>query len=166
MREYGGTLLCVCLFGTLVRMLSPEGDMKRYVGLVAAFCVILTVAKPLASPSEDGGIHAFFEQWMSRETESLENYAEIYDHTLLDTSGRLIGDHIKSLILQEFSLEEESITAKGEIALKNGTHRLDRVILYLHKSTLSADPRDLTDFVSQRFDCPCVAIYDINDEKS
>ena len=165
MREYGSALLCVCLLGTLVRMLSPEGDVKRYVGLVAAFCVILAVAKPIgAAVGEEGGF-LLLTKWSEWETSDEKNYAEIYDHALLDTGGSIAEEHVKSLILKEYMINEEDVTVLGKFALKNEIYQLEEVVLYLHKSTVSIDPRELTDFVSRQCGCPCYAVYEFNDEK-
>ena len=102
MAEYGGTLLCVCLLGAVVRMLSPEGDMKRYVGLVASFCALLAIAAPLLTQMEDGGLRGFWERWEEWEDAETVNYDEIYDkcpdkNTLISKLADMYVETIEAL---------------------------------------------------------------------
>lgn len=165
MEEYGGTLLCVCLLGSVVRMLSPEGDMKRYVGLVTAFCVLLAIANPLTAQMGDDGFRFFREMWEEWEEAETVNYDEIYDQSLMNAGGALAENQIKNSILKEFSLTEEDLTVRGSFAMKNGIGEVRQITLYLHKSTLPPDPRELWEYVTQRYSCPCEILYDIDGEK-
>ena len=158
MAEYGGVLLGVCLFGSMIRMLSPEGDMKRYLGLVVAFCVILSLASPLVSLWEEGGLSFLEAPWNMEEGES-ENYAEIFDQSLLLSGEAYAEKQAEGLILQRFSLEEGDLSVEGEFELKNETYTLREMTLILHKSTLTVDPRELSEFVEERFLCPCEVVY-------
>ena len=158
MAEYGGVLLGVCLLGSMIRMLSPEGDMKRYLGLVVAFCVILSVASPLVTFWEEGGLSFLEEGWEMEEGES-KSYAEIFDQTLLSSGEEFAEKQAEGLILQRFSLEEGDLSVEGDFELKNGTNTLRGMTLILHKSTLSVDPRELSEFVEERFLCRCEVIY-------
>ena len=158
MAEYGGTLFGVCLLGALIRMLSPEGDMKRYIGLVSAFCVLLAVAKPLIVQyeSKEG---LFWEEWGAGGEQESVNYDEIYDQSLIGAGGMLAENQIKLLIIKEFSLSEEDVSVQGDFEMKNGIGTIRQITLYLHRSTISVDPRELTEYLTKCYACPCVVLY-------
>ena len=88
-----------------------------------------------------------------------ENYAEIFDRNLLSSGEEFAEKQVEGLILQRFSLEEGDLSVEGKFELKNGTNTLRGMTLILHKSTLSVDPRELSEFVEERFLCRCEVIY-------
>ncbi|MBQ9086937.1 MAG: stage III sporulation protein AF [Clostridia bacterium] len=165
MSEYWMTLIGVCLLGSLLQIISPEGDLKKYVRLVSAFCLILALARPLAQfLGEKGGLSLgdrLEEMW---ELESVD-YEEIYYQNLLSGGEKYAEEKIKSLLLQEFDLNEDDVSVEGRFETKNDIISIEELTLYLHETTLSVDPREMIAYVNETWSCPCTVIYDEYAEK-
>ena len=78
MREYLSCLVAVTLFGGLVRMLAPEGNLQKYLRLTVGLCLVCAVTQPflgLLSHREE----LPWNDWLSPEEEREQNYDEIYN---------------------------------------------------------------------------------------
>lgn len=165
MTEYWVTLIGVCLMGSLVQLLAPEGDVRRYVRLAASFCLLLSISSPLIEClGEVRGMEV--SEWLGAlGTEESVDYDEIYKQSLMDGGAAYAEEQMTARILREFSLEEGDLTVKGTFETKNGTREIKEAVLILQRTTVSVDPRALSDFVKGLWSCDCRILYGNGDEK-
>ena len=81
MREYLTSLLSVSLLGGLLTMLSPEGDLKKYVRLLCSLCLLCAMVSPLFSTFAEGEL-SLDHLWERMEPSESLDYDEIYHQSL------------------------------------------------------------------------------------
>lgn len=163
MSEYWITLISVCLFGGLIQMLSPEGEVKGYVGLAVSLCLLLSVAAPLGELPDGGRLSELDE--LLEGVISEEDYDEIYDHYLVSEGENVAKTYMKAEILRAFSLEESELSLDAEFESVGSSCSPKTVTLYLHRTTLPVDPRALSAFVEERWGGSCGVVYRMGDRE-
>ena len=48
MREYLFALLAVCAVSSVIRVISPDGAMKKYIEMLCSVCVVCAVISPIS----------------------------------------------------------------------------------------------------------------------
>ena len=158
MREYLSILISVALLGGVIGMLSPEGELKKYLRLLCSLCLLCAMVVPFFSALREGelSLDGLFE---SEESESVD-YDEIYNQSLLNGNRENAENIIQSRIAQAFDLSYDSFEVRAMLSLKNNKYVLEEIALILHPEAIFADPKKLTEFVNESYDCPCVVIYE------
>ena len=159
MKEYFSTLIAVALLTSVFGMLSPGGNIKKYVRLAGAFCLLCALIIPWTDfllknegLSEDFGI----EEWQS----DTVDYDEIYYASLMDGGIKNAQSIMKNRILNHFSLSEDSLELQINVDTSKDTMILTEVTLWIRSSAILLDPQELTSYVNEEWGCPCVVIYD------
>ena len=155
MREYLLTLMSVALLSGIIGMISPEGDTKKYVRLIGALCLLCAIARPIAASIYDGsfGIDGLLQNEAENET---ENYEEIYEKMLSEGGKSYAEEVIKGYIAKDMSLEESTF----DIEISDDSSGVASVTVYLRDGAIFADPRKISEYVNDKFDCACVVVYD------
>ncbi len=158
MKEYLVTLTAVSLWSSLIGMISPEGDMKKYIRLLCTLCFLCIMAQPLIpllSEERD-----FFGEIIQRGEESGEQYEQIYESTLLSGGQSYAESVIEAQLVQRFSLPAEALTVRTTLNTEGETVILAQITVLLRDEAIFADPREITDYVNESFQCPCTVVYD------
>ena len=159
MREYLNALVCVVLFGGLVRMVAPEGALQKYLRLTVALCLVSAITQPLLGSLLQEGGFSFSELLFSSESETV-NYDEIYNQSLQNGSKAQAIEIIKAKIYQELSLSEETAEVGASFLSENGILTLEEVQVTLEGKGVLCDPRDIVSLVNSEWGCPCVVLYE------
>lgn len=159
MKSYLITLMAVALLNGLVGMISPEGDVKKYVRLLGSLCLLCAMAQPvLGWLSEGDGL--IKNLWELETEEESTNYDEIYNQALLSGGEKNAESIIKNNLLEAFELPSGSVDVRVDMEMKNDTCEILEVQLTIREEAIFADPRELISYVNERFSCPCVVVYD------
>ena len=157
---YALTLIGVAIVSGIVNLLAPDGDVKRYVRLATALCLLCAVANPTVQFLRNNGLGVWLEELAILGEEEKENYDEIYNNSLIAAGEEQAGIIIKNNILSDFSLEDDSIDVLVTFELKNDEPKIKELRLLLRDSAVFADPRELISYVEERYGCTCVIVYD------
>ena len=159
MKEYFLTLMAVAVLNAVMGMLSPDGDLKKYVGLLGTLCLLLAMAQPLLGWQGEGqGFLA--DLWDPEMGEETPDYGEIYGQALTSGGKQNLETLLREQIAQEFSIPEDSLAVSVGLVIEDGEGQVSQVRLTLRDSAVFADPRALTEYINQRLDCPCIVLYD------
>lgn len=159
MKEYGMTLTAVALLGGVLGMLSPEGDLKKYIRLVVALCLLCAMVQPLIAAWSEGG-------WLSGETwqlwkwEETEDYDDIYKQSLLSGSEKQVSSLLKQQILSEFQVSEASVDVVVKIEMENDRSEVREIWITLREEAVFIDPKRITALIEEQWECPCTILYD------
>ena len=159
MREYLNALVAVALFGGLIRMLSPEGGVQKYLRLTVALCLVCAIVQPLVGGVLDGG-NLSLSEWLAEVEEQETDYDEIYNQSLQNRTEAQALEMIKARIYRELSLTEESATVDAEFLSENGIVQLKSVQVTLLGKGVLLDPREIVSLVNTAWGCPCSVIYE------
>ena len=159
MKEYLMTLTAVSLLGGILGMLSPEGNIKKYVRLAVSLCLVCAMLQPMLqllsgeAPSLDELLG------ISGEEETVD-YDEIYHQALLNGSKEQIQQSLKQQLLKAFSLPYESLDVEAVLEMKNDVSQVKEIQVLLRDSAVFVDPREVIALVNESIGCPCTVIYD------
>ena len=162
MKEYIGILFGVCMLAALVRVVAPEGVMKKYIEMVCALCVISAIILPLTQLLSD--IQSIDISIENGEAE-MSNYDEIYNSYLAKGS---LGDAEKIL---EREIADAFIKGSGEVDIdiranvQGDNVQVSGINVTLIGSAVTADPEQVRQYVLGRTGVECEILYDIIVEK-
>jgi len=158
MKGFIVTLMSVALLNGAIGMISPEGDIKKYVRFLGALCLLCAIATPIYGAFADGEI-AFDDLFFDLSAKE-ESYEQIYSDALREGAEQTLEVSVKSRLLQKFSLSEEDIDVEIYLEHDGEKYYTDNAEILLHDSAVFADPRDMTAFVNELCGCSCTVIYD------
>lgn len=160
MKAYVLTLVGVAMVSGIVNLLAPDGEIKRYVRLATAFCLICATANPMVAFLKNDGWESFVEGLSSLGEISDGNYDEIYKEHLISVGEERAENIIKNNIIEEFSLAEESFDVRVDFESKNGNSKIAELRILLRASAVFVDPRELISYVEEKYGCSAIIVYD------
>ncbi len=158
MRNFCITLIAVAIINGVLGMISPEGDIKKYIRLVGSIGLLLAIVLPLYTVIVDGGID--LDPLFSPDRSEDEKYEDIYEGALSE-GGRVEAQRvIKNSISGELNMDPEDFDVFVEIDGSSGSIKISSVSVLLHTSAIFVDHREISAFINESLDCPCSVIYD------
>ena len=158
MREYLMTLIAVSLFSGIVGMISPEGDLKKYVRLLCTLCLLCAMIGPVLTLFADSAFSA--EDWLEEVEKEEINYEEIYNNALISGEEAQAAETIQNSILQTFSLPSGSLEVSVKSKSKNDTDSPLDVTVILRDEAIFADPKKILAHIEKMGDGRCVIVYE------
>ena len=159
MKEYLMTLISVSLLSGIMGMISPEGDLKKYVRLLCTLCVFCAMISPAFSLWQ--GMGSSGEEILGELIDKEDvNYDEIYKDSLLSFGEVQAEETIKSNILERFLLSEDSIDVEVKSQSENDIEEWIAVTVLLRDEAIFTDPREILSLVESMVSCSCVIVYE------
>ncbi len=152
------TLMSVALLGAVMGMLSPEGDMKKYVRLVGSLCLLCALASPLYGLLSEGEIS--FEHLFSFTCEPQSGYEDIYKQAIAEGARENAETALKAKLAEQFKLSEDSLDVSLTLGSEADKYFIESARVYLHSSAVFADPRDISAYINETCGCVCTVEYD------
>lgn len=162
MRTYLSTLFGVCIISAVIRTISPEGAMKKYIEILCSICVLSAITAPAVSYiSKLDSIDELFKfEW---EYESAD-YDEIYNGYLLEANTaeacRVLEEELSALL----GTDEGSIRISLAVSYSDGEVSVSSATVTLGAKAVAADPDQIKGYIAERVGCECQIVYDIKDE--
>lgn len=156
MGEFIFTLVTVSVLNGAVGMLAPEGDIKKYVRMVGALCILLAIVSPLYGLFADVGFD--FEAMIPDGEYTEEDYEKTFEEYL---SKGFIGSaemSLKRALSSNFDLDEEKFDLTVNASEDGGG--AECVTVYLHTTAINTDPRKIKAYVRELSGAECDVIYD------
>ena len=160
MKEYLFSIIIVSIIGSVVSVLSPEGEgggLSRHVKLAAGVCVILVCFAPAVNAIEwvrDFDIESVLPDAEGDKTE----YESIFDSTYSDAETDLLCEGIKAMVAERSGLDPLSFTVSVRLSGEGNDRRLSRVTLTLYGSAIWADTGEIERYLSSALGCEIVTI--------
>lgn len=151
------SLIGVAIINGVVGMISPEGDVKKYVRFVGALCVLLTIVTPVYGAISDGGLSV--DGLFPDIGEEGSDYESIYQESLLNGGRELANSAMKGVICRELDIPEESFEVDIRMVEEDGAYIAQSARVILYDSAIFADPRDISALVNERISCECTVVY-------
>ena len=165
MRQYFMLVLGVCLTAGVIRVIAPEGGMKKHVEMVCSLCLAAAVAVPLVSAvlgfdesTVDGIADGIFGEY---ETQDLE---AIYNSYIVEKNTEAVEDALAEELCKELCADRGDLSVKVAVSLENGECRVEGVCVILEMSGVLFDPDIIKNTVFDRLGVECEIIYNIFDE--
>ncbi len=160
MGEYVAVIFGVSLAAAVVRMLAPEGSVKKYIQMLCSLCVVCALALPVTSFAQrlKNGEFSFDEIDIKLDMDS-QSYEEIYNQSLLQIS---ISDAEKALseeLCKKFSVSDGALSVLLECESTEDGIRIVGVSVLIGKKGITVSPDDITKYVAERLDTDCRIVY-------
>ena len=159
MKNFVITLLSVAFLNGAIGMISPDGDIKKYVRLTGALCILAAIVSPLYFAINSGELD-FDGDFLDRALEETV-YESQYESALLDAGEKSLADAVKDLLCSELGMNEKSFGVKVRVVDDEGEYRIENVEVALYSSAVSTDPRDISAFVREKTGGECTVIYEL-----
>ena len=160
MSEYFLGIALTVLIGGLVLSLLPDVSAKPYLRLLCGGAIVLSILSPLVSFVSDETFSDNLLSLFEMDEVEEQNYAEIYNNSLVSAGAEFASDKLKSEIKQELSIDNNAFDI-SVIAKSSGDEiYIERVEVIIHPSGLSLNPHAIEKYVSERLGCECVIIYE------
>ena len=156
----GSFIVILCATGLVngaIGMISPDGELKKYVRLVGALCILLAMVAPIYESVVSGELD--LDNYFSDMVEKEEQYKDVYAEYLADGSRKEAEAMLEASICEKFNLKSDDIAVKAELVRKGDGYALDRIGIYVSGSAILRDPRELVAYVEELAECECEVIY-------
>ncbi len=157
MKEYIITLVGVAILNGVVGMISPEGNIKKYIHLLGALCILCALVFPFASVLSKNEIS--FDGLLEYEGVDRSEYDEIYNNSLISGGEKNAEYLVKNSIIKEFDLSEDAIEVRIESELKNSTMEIRSLAVIIKEKSFPRDPREIVAYANEKYQCSCTIIY-------
>ena len=158
MKTYLSSLLAVCIVSAVVRVISPDGVLKKYIEMLCTICIISVVVIPIYQGiSSDNHINDMLGDNVSAET---VNYDEIYNDYLGQMKVNEAETIFKAELAERADVDADDIDIALEVHWENTECIIDRVRVILGPRAISVDPDIVRDYVYERIGIECEIIYD------
>lgn len=163
MKQYLLLVFGVCLVSGAIRVISPEGAMKKHIEMLCSLCLAAAVVIPLVSmiSGMDGegmldGILGGYET---------QDYEKIYGDYVV--SGNM--ENVEAVMAEELAemldVNVGDITVGIILERQDDTCKVTNTYVILRAGAVACDPDIIKDHVYERLGIECEIIYSINDEK-
>ena len=158
MKEFIITLISVALLSGGFCMLAPEGDLRKYVRLMGALCLVCAIAVPTFTAIRSDGIG--LDGLLSADVENESGYEEIYGEALLRGAEETLERILKERAVGELGLKADEIDFDIDLCIDDGVYRVGAVTAYIYGGGIFTDPRKITELVNGQCGCACTVIYE------
>lgn len=160
MSGYILTVITVCIIGTLVTTLAPDGEgggISRNIRLVFALCVILVCIDPIKS-----GIELLteldIESVLDGEVSEGEKYEEIFDSSYDAAEKKNLEEGIKTMLEGRFGISGSECEVSTQITDGvTGERRVDRIYITLYGSAIWKDTGLIEEYLARIFSCEVIS---------
>lgn len=153
MKAYVISVICVTLIGSVISLISPDGEgggLSKYLKFAVGICVLAVCIAPLTSFFETmKDIDLSSLQIAQGETDNIEKFDESY--TSYEVSNLKSG--IKSILKDRFGIEGTECKVTVSINEKN---ELERIFITLYGSAIWKDSGAIEEYFSKLFGCEVI----------
>ena len=151
------TVMGVALIGGVMGMLSPDGETKKYVRLVASLCLLCALASPLVRLISEGG--GGIDDIFPSVSGEVDSYEEIYGEALAQGARENAEAAVKLKLISRFGLAEKSLDITLTLSREGNEYVVESAQVVLNSSAVFADPREISEFINGELGCPCTVLY-------
>ena len=158
MGNYVLALISVSLLNGVVSMLTPEGDIKKYVRFVGSLCVLLAIVVPIFLSIYDGEWR--LDEYLGGEVDDSVDYEQIFEEYMAAGAADNSESALKSEIQDVFGLSPDSFDVELDFLSDGDRYKISSATLYLHSTGITTDPVLISSHISDRIGCDCEIKYD------
>ena len=158
MKTYLIALLCVCISSAVVRVISPDGVMKKYIEMLCAICIISVVIVPIYQ--EMSNIDSMGELFVPEGIADETDYDEIYNEYLSQKYIENTCDLLEADLAERLKIANEDIDVRLEVYENDVEVAVRSATVVLDTGAITADPEIIKEFFYERFAAECEIIYD------
>ena len=139
-------------------MLSPEGDLKKYIKLLASLCLVCAVSAPIFAVLSSDNIG--FDPIFRGEEQGSDRYEDVYGEALAKGAEETLERSLKERAVAELDLKESEIDIDVTLEKNDEKYSVTGATAYIRDGGIFVDPRKITALVNDVCGCVCTVIYD------
>lgn len=163
MKEYLLAIFGVCIIGTAVKSLAPDGAIKKYIEMLCTLCAVAVIIAPASSIiSASYGLDGLIDKMKTENEDYNVIYKEYLEEKEIDRAEKLLCAELAEYL----ELSTEAIAVKIEVSDSDeDTVNIESVNVYLGAQAISASPEIIREYIYNRTEAECQIIYGLIDEK-
>ena len=153
MKNFVISAVYVAVFAGIVLLLSPKGkggSMESHIKLLVSLAFISVIIQPAVSFFKTLEIPDF-------NIKTVASYAyeeELYEN-LLTLEKSELEKRLKTLIAQNFSINEENVDVTVTVMLQDDVPKTEKVFVKVSGRAIFCNTNDIEDYVSALLGCKC-----------
>ena len=152
MRDYISTIIYICVFSIILELILPENKLKKYIGVLVSFIIILTLITPVFNLLESESVVAT----LSNAIDSVKSRIDVKDYDFGDVQNRIILFSTKENIEKEIAIKcKEKFDKKYEINKVKITlgedYTLKNIDVYVKKIYEVAHAGEIIDYIAGNY---------------
>ena len=160
MKEYIISVITVAVVGSVVSVLSPEGEgggIARHTRLLFGLCVIFVCFSPIKDAiiwMRELDIDAI----LPEEEQNASEYESIFNGTYAEVEVDNLKEGIKGVIEDKFGLDPLCVEVSVKLSEQGDVRILERVVITLYGSAIWADTGRIEQYLSSLLGCEIVTV--------
>ena len=160
MKMYVIAIVVVGVIGSVIRLLSPQGEgggLKNHVRLAVGIATIPICIFPLLSFMDEVRSFDIGDVIGELEGEQIEEYESIFEDGYLSAEEENLREGIARILADKYGIERSDCYILVKISTdKDGKRRLDRIFINLYGSAVWKDTGSIEKYLSSLFSCETV----------
>lgn len=159
MKGYILSIICVCIAGSLISILSPDdtgGGISKHIKLIFGLCVILVCLEPI----KDGMEYiktADLSQSILPSDDEADKYEDIFKSSYTAAEVENLKNEVKNILAEKFGIDGgECDVSIGLVASEQG-NSLSRVLITLYDSAVWKDTSAIEAHLSSLLGCEVIS---------
>ena len=160
MRGYIVSVIVVCVIGSLVAALTPEGEgggLSRHVRFVTAICLIIVCISPVREAID----------WLGEldleavlpEGEGVEEYESIFEGAYSAAEVENLKTGIKDILLDRFGIDSAECSVSVKLCeSESGKSELSSVCITLYGSAIFTDTGAIEEYLGRLLGCRIITV--------
>lgn len=165
MTQYITTIIYICIFSVILELILPDNKLKKYVGVLVSFIVIITLISPIINVLENEQVV----ETISRTIESIQSKISVNEYNFNNLENRLIFSSVKENLQQDLYTKctekfgKRYKISKVKIILNSG-YKIEDIDIYVNNLNEVANAGEIIDFVANTYKIDAAVINVIREE--
>lgn len=159
MKGYVLSVIGVCIVGTLVSLLCPDGEsggISRQIRLIIAICVVGVSINPMIGVIEYINELEIGDLMGNYENDST-NYDEIFNSSYSSAEIQNLKVGIRQLLMDKFEVDGAECSVEVKLSNQEGKNKtLERVYITLYGPAVFKNTAEIEDFFGELLGCEIV----------
>ena len=156
MKGYIVSVIGVCIVGTVVSVISPNGEsggISKHIRLIIAVCVVSVCINPVFDAvNYINDIN--FDGLIENDGKTESDYKDMFENSYSAAEINNLKVGIKQLLYDEFGVDGAECSVS--VSLSNESGKISRIFITLYGSAMFENTGEIENYFGDLFDCEIV----------
>ena len=157
MRGYILSIICISVIGSVISMLSPDGEgggISKHIKLIFGLCVVIVCINPI-NDIVNYINELDFDSIIERPESESEKYSEIFDGAYESAETDNLKNGIKQILSDRFDIDGSE--CKVSVTLTEN-RALSRVVITLYGGAVWKNTNEIEDYLKNLLGCEIISV--------
>ena len=159
MKEYLISLMSLAILCGVVGILSPRGDIGKYIKFIMGLCALGVIISPIKVFVQS--VEGFAPSFGDTLFDSNEDYYEnLFNNSLSEGSKAEIERLLEKNISEKFNVNTDGFDVSVSISEAEEKATVEKVVLTIYSSGILLDGNAAINYIDSILECSCVVVYE------